>query len=161
MRHAIVILLLALLVPSLALAQVPPPEGAPVVVEPAPGASSPAAVAPPVGDEIADGVGAVVDAYKASGILGALAAVVMLLTALVRRLGLLDRLPKRARILVPLALGCVSALLAAVAGGISWPEAALLALLTGPSAVALHQGIARSLLGTESPESAARSALES
>jgi len=99
--------------------------------------------------------GDVVHAYRTGGWLAALAALVVFLTGLLRRPqfgALLDRLPKRARILVPLALGALAAFLASYAGGVPWLEAVVLAVLTGPTAVALHQGIARALLGRESPE---------
>jgi hypothetical protein len=124
-----------------------------------PVATVPAVVPVPIPVEPVDvpsGVGEIVEAYSTGGWLAAGAAAVMLVTLLLRILGLLDKIPKRLRVVVPLALGCVSALLAAVAGGMPWGDAALLAFLTGPMAVGLHQGIARSLLGAESPEAQAR-----
>lgn len=102
-----------------------------------------------------------IDAYKTGGWLALLAALVTTLTALLRKPwmgGFLERIPKRARILVPLILGCIAALLTAAAGGISWGEAAVLAFLTGPTAVAMHQGIARSLFGIDSPSTKAAKA---
>jgi hypothetical protein len=123
-----------------------------------PVATVPAVVPVPIPVEpvdVSSGVGQIVEAYQTGGWLAAGASAVMLLTLLLRLFGLLDKLPKRARYLVPLALGCVSALLAAVAGGLPWGQAALLAFLTGPAAVGLHQGIARSLMGVEGPDRAA------
>jgi hypothetical protein len=95
------------------------------------------------------------DASRTGGWLVFLATAVTVLTALSRKWGLLDRIPKRARSLVPLLLGCASAALVAAAGGVPWPEAIALAVLTGPSAVALHQGVGRGLFGVVSPETAA------
>jgi hypothetical protein len=135
-------------------AEVVPPVPAAVsdsVVEPPPDSTS-GAVA--VVGEVVEGVGTLVDAYRTGGWLGALAVLVALLTAWSRRLGWLDEIPKRLRVLVPLLLGCIGACLVALAAGVGWLEAVCLALLTGPSAVALHQGIARSLLGLDSPETA-------
>lgn len=144
----------------------PAPDAVPVVVPVVP--SVPAAVADPVvapspastsgaaavAGEVVEGVGTLVDAYRTGGWLGALAVLVALLTALTRRLGWLDEVPKRLRVLIPLVLGCLAAALTALGTGAGWLEAVCLALLTGPSAVALHQGIARSLLGLDSPETA-------
>jgi len=107
-------------------------------------------------DELVAGVGDVIHAYRTGGWLAVLAVFVALLTAMLRRplFGrLLDHLPKRLRILVPLLLGCAGAGLASSAGGLPWLEAVTLAVLTGPTAVALHQGIARALLGLKSPAS--------
>lgn len=123
-----------------------------------PVATVPAVVPVPIPVEpvdVSSGVGQIVEAYQTGGWLAAGAAAVMLLTLLLRIFGLLDRIPKRARVVVPLALGCVAALLAAVAGGLPWGQAAMVAFLTGPMAVGLHQGIARSLMGQDSPETAA------
>ena len=137
-------------------APVPLPEVAPVVVSPSPSPVVAPVVPVPVEPvDVPSGVGQVVTAYQAGGWLAAGAAAVMLLTLLLRILGILDRVPKRWRVVVPLALGCVSALLAAVAGGMDWGQAALIAFLTGPAAVGLHQGIARSLMGVEGPDRAA------
>jgi hypothetical protein len=112
--------------------------------------------------DVAAGADDAIRAYRTGGWLGVLAVLVSLLTGWLRRPsagGLLDWLPKRARILVPLVLGCVAALLGAhAAGGVPWGEAVVLAVLTGPTAVALHQGVARSLLGGQSPETRARTA---
>ena len=129
------------------------PVAAPVVVSPSPSAVPLPPLVEPV--DVPAGVGQVVTAYQAGGWLLAGAAAVLLLTLLLRIFGLLDRIPKRWRIVVPLFLGCVSALLASVAGGMGWTEAALIALLTGPSAVGLHQALARSAMGVEGPDSAA------
>jgi hypothetical protein len=112
--------------------------------------------------EVVAGVEDTIHAYRTGGWLGVLAVLVALLTGWLRKPvcgRLLDRLPKRVRILVPLFLGCISALLGAhAAGGVPWGEAVVLAVLTGPTAVALHQGVARSLLGGQSPETRARTA---
>lgn len=109
----------------------------------------------------ADGSGVLlIDAYQTGGLLALLAVITTGLTALLRKPwagNLLERLPKRARILVPLVLGCIAAMLTAVVGSTSWAEAIILAFLTGPTAVALHQGIARSLLGIQSPTTQAAS----
>lgn len=169
MRHGILILVLslAILAPLSALAQpspVAPVEGSGVALGAVPGAPAapvavPVVVAPVVVPvepvDVPSGVGQVVEAYQAGGWLAAGAAAVMLLTLLLRVLGLLDRIPKRLRVVVPLALGCVSALLASVAGGLPWGQALIVAFLTGPAAVGLHQGIARSLMGADGPETAA------
>lgn len=107
---------------------------------------------------VAKGTGDLVDAWKTRGWLAGLAAAVLLLTGLLRRKefgGLLDKLPKRARILVPAVLGCVGAFLAGITGNLPWSEALVLAVLTGPMAVALHQAVARSLMGLESPDTKA------
>lgn len=158
MRHLILVFTLALTLalPLTLQAQEAPPDGA----TPAPAAVEVVAPVAPVvvpvePVDVPSGVGQVVEAYQAGGWLAAGAAAVMLLTLLLRVLGLLDRIPKRLRVVVPLALGCVSALLASVAGGLPWGQAALIAFLTGPMAVGLHQGIARSLMGADSPETAA------
>lgn len=102
---------------------------------------------------VAAATGSMLDAYRTGQWLAGLAVFVTLLTATLRRPWagrLLDRLPKRTRVLVPLFLGCLAALLTCAAGGTSWTEAVALAVLTGPSAVALHQGVARSVLGLSS-----------
>lgn len=158
MRHLILVFTLALTLalPLTLQAQEAPPDGA----TPAPAAVEVVAPVAPVvvpvePVDVPSGVGQVVEAYQAGGWLAAGAAAVMLLTLLLRVLGLLDRVPKRLRVVVPLALGCVSALLASVAGGLPWGQAALVAFLTGPAAVGLHQGIARSLMGADGPETAA------
>jgi len=134
-----------------------PPAVLPVAVVPAsePVIMPPLIVPPPTGDQLLSGATGVLDAYRTGGWLAALAAVVSLLTALLRYFGVLDKIDKRWRILVPLALGCAAAALAALAAGMPWLEALTLALLSGPAAVALHQGLARSLLGIESPETKA------
>ncbi len=124
------------------------PEPAPVVLDSTTAEPS----SSPTVTEVVEGVGTVVDAYRVGGWLAALAALVVLLTALVRKVGWLDELPKRLRVLIPLVFGCLAAGLYAAAAGAGWLEALCLALLTGPSAIALHQGIARSLLGLDSPE---------
>ena len=109
-----------------------------------------------------EGAAGVVDAYRTGGWLAALAAFVSLLTWLSRRKelgGLLDRLPKRVRILVPLVLGALSALLVGLLDpATSALEATGLAFLTGPAAVSLHQGLARSVFGLSSPETKAAAA---
>jgi hypothetical protein len=158
MRHLILVFTLALTLalPITLQAQEAPPDGA----TPAPAAVEVVAPVAPVvvpvePVDVPSGVGQVVEAYQAGGWLAAGAAAVMLLTLLLRVLGLLDRIPKRLRVVVPLALGCVSALLASVAGGLPWGQALIVAFLTGPAAVGLHQGIARSLMGVDSPQTAA------
>lgn len=175
MRHLILVFTLALTLalPLTLQAQEAPPDGAtpaPAAVEvvapvapdpvalpltPSPSPEVAPVVVPVEPVDVPSGVGQVLTAYQAGGWLAAGAAAVMLLTLLLRILGLLDRIPKRWRVVVPLALGCVSALLAAVAGGMDWGQAALIAFLTGPAAVGLHQGIARSLMGVEGPDRAA------
>jgi hypothetical protein len=157
MRHLILVFTLALTLalPITLQAQEAPPDGA----TPAPAAVEVVAPVAPVvvpvePVDVPSGVGQVVEAYQAGGWLAAGAAAVMLLTLLLRVLGLLDRIPKRLRVVVPLALGCVSALLASVAGGLPWGQALIVAFLTGPAAVGLHQALGRSLVGKDSPETA-------
>lgn len=126
-----------------------------VVVSPGLLGAAPLALDPGIQD-VATAAGSMIDAVRTGQWLAGLAILVTLLTAALRRPWagrLLDRLPKRTRVLVPLLLGCLAALLTGLAGGVPWTEAMALAVLTGPSAVALHQGVARSVLGLSSPAS--------
>lgn len=72
------------------------------------------------------------------------------------RLGwLIERIPRRARIVVPVALSGIAGILSSVAGGMSVPEAILIGLFAGPTAVFAHEAVAEALLGQAGPKEGA------
>ena len=60
---------------------------------------------------------------------------------------MLNRIPKRWRILVPILLGAVAGVLHSVASGGTWLESVVVALFTGPSAVFGHEAVVEAMLG--------------
>jgi len=66
--------------------------------------------------------------------------------------GLVRKIPKRARIVIPLLLSVAAGLLSNVALGLPWEEALQVTLFSGPSAVFLNHDIVHNLLGVEHKE---------
>jgi len=96
------------------------------------------------------GVGALVDAAKLGKVLPIIAAAIMVLVNLFKSPalgGLVAKIPARLRVIIPIALGGVAGILSSVIGGMSWPEALVVGLLSGPSAVFLHEGFVEALMG--------------
>jgi len=110
--------------------------------------------------DIAEGVGSVVDATKTGSWIAISASVVALLGNLFRLPalgGITKKIPKRWRIVVPIVLGACAGLLGGVVGGMTWTEAIIAAVFTGPSAVFAHEAFVESLLGKRHKKEAAAS----
>lgn len=84
------------------------------------------------------------------GTIATVGAAIMLLVELLRspRFGrLVELIPKRWRIAVPVVLGGIAGILSSVAGGVSWQEAMYIGLFAGPTAVFAHEAVVEAILG--------------
>ncbi len=107
------------------------------------------ATAAPTGD-VAQDIGAVVDAVRSGSAIAIAAAVIMLLINLFKSPALgsvVNKIPKRWRVAVPVILGGVAAILSNVMGGIPWAEALMVGLFSGPTAVFAHEAVVEAILG--------------
>jgi hypothetical protein len=107
------------------------------------------AVTTPVGD-VAQDVGAVIDAVHSGSVIAIAAAVIMLLTNLFKAPwlgGLVKKVPKRWRIAIPIILGGIAGILSSILGGMPWLEALMVGLFSGPAAVFAHEAIVEAILG--------------
>jgi hypothetical protein len=84
------------------------------------------------------------------GTIAAVGAAIMLLVEALRspRLGwLVEWIPRRWRIVVPVVLSGIAGILSSVAGGMSWQEALYIGLFAGPTAVFAHEAVVEAILG--------------
>lgn len=110
-------------------------------------AQEPAAT--PTGDVVRD-VATVVDAVRSGSAIAIAAALIMLLVNLFKApwLGsLVKKIPRRWRVAIPILLGGVAGILSTVMGGMPWPEALMVGLFSGPTAVFAHEAVVEAILG--------------
>lgn len=111
----------------------------------------------PSGD-VTEDIGAIVDAVKSGRAVAIAAAIIMLLTNLLKAPwlgGLVKKIPARWRIAIPILLGGIAGILANTAGGMSWGESLIVGLFSGPTAVFAHEAVVEAILGkskTRQPE---------
>jgi hypothetical protein len=101
-------------------------------------------------DALDDYVGALIDATNAGSALGVCAALILVICEVIKRPwagAVWQRVPKRWRIALPILLSGVAGALTSIVAGVHWREALVVALLSGPSAVFLHEAIIKALLG--------------
>ena len=94
--------------------------------------------------------GAVIDAVRTGSAIGIAATVIMLLINLFKAPwlgGLVNKIPKRWRVAIPILLGGVAGILTNIGGGLSWPEALMVGLFSGPTAVFAHEAVVEAILG--------------
>lgn len=93
---------------------------------------------------------ALADLQYPGGTIAAVGAAIMLLVELFRsqRFGaLVELIPRRWRVAVPVVLGGIAGVLSSVAGGMSWQEALYIGLFAGPTAVFAHEAVVEAILG--------------
>jgi hypothetical protein len=101
-------------------------------------------------ETVAQGVGTLVDAVRLGSWVGIAGALIMLVLNLMRLPllgGLMNKIPKRWRIALPIILGGVAGILSNIAGGAPALEALMVGLFTGPTAVFGHEAVYKAILG--------------
>ena len=117
-------------------------------------AQEPAAT--PSGDVVRD-VGAVIDAVRSGSAIAIAAGIIMLLVNLFKAPwlgGLVKKIPSRWRVAIPVLLGGIAGVLSSVLGGMPWPEALMVGLFSGPTAVFAHEAVVEAILGKSKSRSA-------
>jgi hypothetical protein len=61
--------------------------------------------------------------------------------------GLVKKVPRRWRGAVPVVLGGIAGMLAAIAGGMSWEQAVYIGCISGPGAIFGHEVVVHALFG--------------
>lgn len=95
-------------------------------------------------------VGEVVDAVDSGSAIAIVAAVIMVLVNLLKAPwlgGLVKKIPPRWRIALPVVLGGVAGILSSVVLGMTWTQAIMIGLFSGPTAVFAHEAVVEAIMG--------------